>query len=200
MLKRSNSGRHSNAGTRPGGRVADNGFESFFRNEYLPVVRFVRRAGATTAEAEDAASTAMVAAYRSWAALNNPRAWVRTSALRLYIRQLERNRVDVARAIRALAAPRYEHDRDPGEHSRVVAILRALPPAQLEVMALIFDGYTPAEIAELLDKSPATVRSNLRQARRRLEHLLERSGNQPTRAEPAHRQGSDRGNGGRYDF
>jgi RNA polymerase sigma factor (sigma-70 family) len=176
------------------------GFVSFFRNEYLPVVRFIRRAGATPEEAEDAVAAAMVSAYRSWAALNNPGAWPRTSALRLYIRQRERDRARTAVATRATAVePPTTAVEDPDERKSIIALLRTLPPAQLEVMALAVDGYTPAEIASLLDKTPPTVRSNLRRARRRLEQIVDRSGNQRKPPPTAGRESADRGNGGRHD-
>jgi DNA-directed RNA polymerase specialized sigma24 family protein len=44
-------------------------------------------------------------------------------------------------------------------------LLRSLPAAQREVMAWTYDGYRPTEIAALLGKPPATVRSLLRDAR-----------------------------------
>jgi DNA-directed RNA polymerase specialized sigma24 family protein len=40
-------------------------------------------------------------------------------------------------------------------------------------MALILDGYSPAEIAELVHENPANVRSNLRHARSRLRQELQ---------------------------
>ncbi|TDD11170.1 hypothetical protein E1294_45525 [Nonomuraea diastatica] len=47
-----------------------------------------------------------------------------------------------------------------------------LPPVQREIMAWTIDGYTPAEIAELLDKSPPAVRVNLFKARATLRIAL----------------------------
>src|SRR5207247_10394779 len=76
-------------------------------------------------------------------------------------------------------------DLDPGQHGRILRLLRILPPAQLEVMALVVDGYGPAEIAILLDKQPATVRTNLREARRKLERLLAARANEPAVHSPA---------------
>jgi DNA-directed RNA polymerase specialized sigma24 family protein len=54
----------------------------------------------------------------------------------------------------------------------VLALLRALPPAQREVLALAADGFEPGEIAEITGQHTATVRSNLRHGRRRLIHLM----------------------------
>jgi RNA polymerase sigma-70 factor (ECF subfamily) len=53
-------------------------------------------------------------------------------------------------------------------------MLHALPVAQREVIALTMDGYGAVEIAEITGQKPATVRSNLRHARRNLVAMLER--------------------------
>ena len=62
------------------------------------------------------------------------------------------------------------------ETQYVLDVLRALPRAQREVMAWTVDGYEPAEIAELIGKNPATVRTNLRHARKALLRLLQPPG------------------------
>jgi RNA polymerase sigma-70 factor (ECF subfamily) len=45
-----------------------------------------------------------------------------------------------------------------------LAMVRGLPLRQHQVMAWTYDGYLPTEIAALLGKDPATVRSTLRDA------------------------------------
>ena len=54
----------------------------------------------------------------------------------------------------------------------VTQLLDALPPAQREVMALAYDNFTAAEIAEQLGRNEETIRSNLRHARHRLKQLV----------------------------
>lgn len=159
-------------------REYDDEFDDFFRTQYPRVVKSVMYAGATFEDAEDAALQAMAQAYICWPLLTHPAAWVRVVALRLYVKQVmkDRRRGDGETA----AARRDWPDRgsantheEPEEHRRAIAVLRCLPAAQRVAMALTFDGYTPAEIAELLHQKPVTVRSNLRHARMRLRHELQ---------------------------
>lgn len=159
-------------------REYDDDFNDFFRKEYPKVVKFVMYAGATFEEAEDAVLQAMTLGHTSWPLLTHPTAWVRTVALRLYFKQVNKDR---RRSDTETAAARLDcldrgsvpAPREPDEHSRVIAVLRCLPSAQRTVMALILDGYSPAEIAELLHENPANVRSNLRHARSRLRQELQ---------------------------
>jgi RNA polymerase sigma-70 factor (ECF subfamily) len=139
-------------------------------------------AGATFEDAEDAVSEAMARAYTCWPELTQPAAWLRTVALRLYFKKAEKDRRQghaetTASALdcldRVSAGPQEER----AVHSQVIAVLQCLPHAQRTAMALTFDGYTPAEIAALLQqKSAATVRSNLRHARMRLQGKFGESG------------------------
>ena len=71
---------------------------------------------------------------------------------------------------------------------QVIAVLRALPPRQRQVLALTIDGWSPAEISELLGIGPAAVRSNLMKARRSAgEHPPHhRRGGGPVTGTPAH--------------
>ncbi|WP_203789367.1 RNA polymerase sigma factor [Paractinoplanes rishiriensis] len=54
---------------------------------------------------------------------------------------------------------------DDDSEDLVLALVGRLPREQRAVMAFTYDGWSPAEIAELLEKDPQTVRSTLRQAR-----------------------------------
>jgi DNA-directed RNA polymerase specialized sigma24 family protein len=53
-------------------------------------------------------------------------------------------------------------------------LLATLPPQQRAVMQEFLAGSTPTEIAEILGKTPATVRQNLQNARRNLRRQLGR--------------------------
>jgi RNA polymerase sigma factor (sigma-70 family) len=53
----------------------------------------------------------------------------------------------------------------------VIAALRALPLKQGQVMALMMDGYSAQEAAELLEMTPQAVRQTLVRARRRLREV-----------------------------
>lgn len=156
----------------------DDEFNSFFRKEYSRVVKIVMYAGATFEEAEDAVSPAMAQAYTRWPLLTQPDAWVRTVALHNYLKEVTRDRRRGHLETRAahqdcLDRVAVQAHEEPDERNRVTAVLRRLPPAQLMAMALTFDGYTPTEIAQMLQQDASTVRSNLRHARKRMQDELE---------------------------
>lgn len=156
-------------------RDYDDDFDDFFRKEYRRVVKFMMyvEAPVEIQDAEDAVSQAMAQAYARWPLLTHPASWVRKAAQRHYIKNAQadrkRDRTETEAAhLDGLDRVPAECREEPDERSRVIAALRCLPPAQREVMALTFDGYTPAEIAKLLHQQPDNVRSNLRHARDRL--------------------------------
>ncbi|MGH3976340.1 MAG: sigma-70 family RNA polymerase sigma factor [Pseudonocardiaceae bacterium] len=155
----------------------DDEFNGFFRKEYSRVVKVVMYAGATLEESEDAVSSAMAQAYARWPWLTQPDAWVRTVALRSYLKKVAKDRrrgqleMTAARQDCLDRVPVGVHE-EPDERSRVIAVLSCLPPAQRTVMALTLDGYTPTEIAQMLHQRAETVRSNLRHARWKLRGEL----------------------------
>lgn len=53
--------------------------------------------------------------------------------------------------------------------------LRQLPLLQRQVLALIYDEFSYAEIAQIMGMSQAAVRKNAERARRRMSELLPRS-------------------------
>jgi RNA polymerase sigma factor (sigma-70 family) len=55
----------------------------------------------------------------------------------------------------------------------VANTLACLPSAQRQVMHLITEGYTPAEISEVLHKKPNNVRQIVHLVKKRLRPLLE---------------------------
>jgi RNA polymerase sigma-70 factor (ECF subfamily) len=61
-----------------------------------------------------------------------------------------------------------ESDEIENRHTFLI-MMHGLPLNQRQVMAWTYDGYQPTEIAALLGKDPATVRSTLRDARAALK-------------------------------
>jgi RNA polymerase sigma factor (sigma-70 family) len=51
-------------------------------------------------------------------------------------------------------------------------MIQTLPPAQRNTMLLAYEGFQATEISEILGVSDATVRSNLRHARKTLREKL----------------------------
>ncbi|SHM86506.1 RNA polymerase sigma factor [Cryptosporangium aurantiacum] len=150
------------------------GFEDYFRRDFVPLTRWMIFSGATMAEAQDAIQVAMLAAYGCWAAIDAPRAFVRTVALRHFRKERARAQraQDAAAHVSELyATPHFEFR---AEVETVRRALAALPAAQRHAIALTIDGYSPAEIAGILAQPAATVRSNLRHARKALRRQLGR--------------------------
>ncbi len=146
-------------------------FTLFYTNDMPSLVGFLVVQGAHTTAAADLAQEAMTEAYRYWDVIDTPRAWVRTVATRKWWRLARREQTEQphdelpepGRLLSVEAAAEIE------ERHTFLTLLRSLPPAQREVMAWTYDGYGPTEIAALLGKNPATVRSVLRQARATLQ-------------------------------
>jgi RNA polymerase sigma factor (sigma-70 family) len=178
----------------PNPSLSSPGFEAFFRNAYKPLVHAVMFAGGDPHQAEDAVSAAMVDVLQRWDEIVNPRAYARRAAISHLInakkRGLERIR---ARIIEQGHIP-PEHAPDPDmviweQQEWVTLLLKSLPPAQREVMACIFDTLTCQEIAQLLGKTDAAVRQNLRAARKRLaSYLAENDGAEDRRHEDTERR------------
>ena len=159
--------------------LVSEGFASFFRDEYRPVVLYLLKSGASGAEAEDAVQEAMIQAYQAWDRIRSPRAWVRKAAFSCYLRQKEK--VNKETRVADPEALMADHTSPTGddhyeERLRVVTLIRRLPAQQRQVAALFYDGLSLAEIAEVTGKPVATVRSLLRHARNRLKEVVHSEG------------------------
>lgn len=162
-------------------KARDIEFDLFYRADTPQLIVFLMMQGASAAEAEDIAQEAMLAAYQRWGAIDRPKAWVRTVGKRLWWRKLQREvpqseisneQLPVGTSSPLLPSGEGEAEETETRHV-FLSLIRALPQAQREVMAWIYDGYLPTEIAEATGKNPATVRSHLRAARRALRDQLQ---------------------------
>jgi len=145
------------------------------------VVLYLRKIGASEAEAEDAVSEAMTQACKAWDQIRSPRAWVRKAAFTSYIRHAEKMRKEnpvpepgglmVGRV--SSAEEKYQEQQ---EECSVIEIMRKLPPEQRKVASLFYDGLSLEEIAEVAGKPNATVRSLLRHARTHLKEVVQSEG------------------------
>lgn len=152
-------------------------FARFVREEHKKLVRFVVTLGATWEEAEDAVGDVLAELLPRWSEIRSPRAYCRRAAERAYVNSEVRLRKAPEAAIRGgLSVPSAQQgvmDAYEGlEQDYTLRHLRLLNQEQRRVMAYVFDGYQPDEIAALLDKNPGTVRSNIRHARKRLKEAL----------------------------
>lgn len=149
-------------------------FALYYRQHMPKLIRFVMRYGANPYEAADAAQAAFIEAFRSWHLIETRAAWLRTVAVRQFLRQAPRPEEELTDA-----APEREVFSCPleavvlrEEEAHVFAALGQLPMKQRQVMAWHLDGFSTGEMAAALDMTPAAVRQNLARARAQLkEHL-----------------------------
>lgn len=148
-------------------------FTAFYRARYRLLVRHVLYVGGSPHEAEDAAQAAMLAVYRRWELISDREAYAKRSAINEFLKARQRGQhtVCIDDLDREPAATGHSVE---GEviswitRDSLFRLLRELPEKQREVMAFIVDECTPAEIAELLGRTPAAIRRNLTVARERL--------------------------------
>jgi RNA polymerase sigma factor (sigma-70 family) len=156
-------------------------FIEFYDDEYLGVVRFLIRCGASPPAAEDAAQEAFVEAWAriapsdTWADIASPRAWIRTVAHRRYRRPAGPRRTPPAEPVPDVpetACPGMSHADLTDETLLVLDALRSLRPDAQAVMAFHLDGFTGPEIAAQLGMSAQQERDLLKQARKVLARHL----------------------------
>lgn len=159
--------------------MSDAEFAACYRAEMPALVRHVMNQGAGEQQAADAAQAAFAQAYQAWETIQHPRAWLRTVAVREYLRSVPWTREVPASAgtldgaVPGEVIGKIEFT---GEEQAVLDALAALPRRQREAMAWHFDGFTPAETAERLGTDAAAVRQSLARARRNLARRLGTTG------------------------
>jgi RNA polymerase sigma-70 factor (ECF subfamily) len=154
--------------------MTEGSFEEFFKPGSARAIVLLIAMGASRADAEDATQEAMILAWNQWDTIREPAAWVRRVAVRNYLRMGRRTHAQVVPLTESVPHPGTDPDLGSfeGEEQQVLRLLRALPAGQRAVAALHYDGLTCEEIASVLCKTPATVRSQLRHARRALCEVI----------------------------
>jgi len=133
--------------------------------------------GATFEEADEAAAAAMEEVLRRWDQIDAPLAYGKRAVLNSFFKEKERGLDRIRQRLQQGCEARRDGAAGAGlsvweDAQWVMQILSSLPPAQREVLALVVDGFTPAEIAQLLGKTADAVRQNLCAARARLTLTL----------------------------
>ena len=156
-------------------------------NHFAPRVKtFLRKNGATEAQAEEIAQEALLAVWRKAALFDASAAgtatWIFTIARNLRIDAIRRERRGGAIRVDEVEAE-YQVDDAPAADARIMAAqsearvreaLSALPSEQLRVIELsFFEEKAHAEIAKTLRIPLGTVKSRARLAMKRLRGLLE---------------------------
>ncbi|MGV9544113.1 RNA polymerase sigma factor [Nocardia beijingensis] len=157
-------------------------FRAFYR-EFTPVlIGFLMvYHGARQADAADVVQETMTKAWKSWPTIDSPKAWARKVAGRELARRvgsIEEDQIDESEHSAVLPSSSDSAIDEWLVQDEFYCAVSVLPPRQRQVMAWTMEGYKPAEIADVLKLPPATVRSNLRKARRAIAIYLNRSAQQ----------------------
>jgi DNA-directed RNA polymerase specialized sigma24 family protein len=153
-------------------------YDDFYRSEFTHLTRHVIFLGGTPEEAKDAAQSALIDLLQNWYTVQAPRPWCRKAAAHHFLRSdIRENRAD--RSARTDFIARRGSDdsyalRSPLEEWEFIVnfVEHHLVGVQRQVMAWSIDGFGPQDIAKQLGMPPATVRSNLRHARKKLATAL----------------------------
>ena len=155
-------------------------FEAFWNHHYRYYLTVLMAIGATMEDARDTISDVIVDMLKknTWGRLTtNPKAWVRKAVLHIYYdqqkQQRQRQRREIERHL--TLTPEYYVDDGPNvweDWQWVEQMLSTLPPTQRTVIELIIAEINAREIADLLGKTPETIRQNLAHARKRLRANL----------------------------
>jgi RNA polymerase sigma-70 factor (ECF subfamily) len=152
--------------------AAETEFSWIFNEEFASIARTAYLILHDRTRAEDVAQEAFTRLFVNWAKVSQyerPGAWVRRVAIRLAVRQAQRERMRVL-LLRWVEPPRQKPDASDPDLMRAIG---ALPPQQRAAVALhYFEDRPVAEIAGMLSCSPATAKVHLFKARRRLASLL----------------------------
>jgi RNA polymerase sigma factor (sigma-70 family) len=147
-------------------------YEWIFRSAYPRVLRTVSQILWSRSAAEDVAQEAFLKLLLHWrtaSGYEQPEAWVRRVAIRLAIRQAQREirRGELERT--AQAAP---DEQEAGDSELTKAIMTLAPMQRAAVVLYYYEDLPVVEVARILVVSESTVKQHLYRARIRLAALL----------------------------
>lgn len=151
-------------------------FESFYRREFRDVVGLAYALSGSRLGAEDLAQEAFIAAHQRWDRIggyDKPGAWVRRVVANKAMSGFRRKAAE-AKALARLAGQRRQPlpEMEP-EDEEFWGMVRRLPHRQAQAIALFYVEDRPvAEIAEILECSPATAKVHLFRGRQSLGEKL----------------------------
>lgn len=155
-------------GTAGPAQGSEDEFADYYRDHIRRLTAYLIYQGAAAHLAADIAQDAMITVYQRWAEIESPRPYTWRVAYRAFLRRVLGEREQPVGEVPEPAAllPRPGEAEAWLQEQDIIHVVRALSPRQRQVFALTIDGWTPAEIAELLGLDSATVRSSLKKARR----------------------------------
>jgi RNA polymerase sigma-70 factor, ECF subfamily len=149
-------------------------FEAFYRRE-MPALILLARALSGSANADDAAQEAMLAAYRHWdevQSFESPVGWVRRVCANKAVSSVRRRAAEARALLRLDPSPTGRQDH-PDAVADFWAQVRLLPRRQAQAVALFYlYGLPVAEIAATLGCSVGSVKVHLSRGRATLAARL----------------------------
>ena len=146
---------------------ADAEFSDFYRENIRPLTGFLINHGARVQIAADIAQETMTDAYRHWADITHPKAYVHKAASRALARKVASVEEPVEEVPEPTSLlPRPDAIAEWEARHDALPLLRSLPPRQRQIMAWTLADFTPTDISDHLGLSAETVRANLKKARR----------------------------------
>lgn len=146
----------------------DGRMDEAYRELRAPLLRLAFLLCGDRNDAEDAVQTVFTSAHPRWADIDDAGSYLRRSVVN---QVKDRQRRDYRR--RLLLRPEPEAVTQVPELDETWALVRALPRVQRTVVVLHYYEDLPlVDIAQLLERPPSTVRSDLRRAHARLRKAL----------------------------
>ncbi|MFF5293061.1 sigma-70 family RNA polymerase sigma factor [Paractinoplanes globisporus] len=153
---------------RPAQPPAD--YEFFYRSQYRTMMVIAMHANATSHEADELTADTLRQMYDTWPTLSDPFAWARRALINNLMDLRREQRRRLIRQGRWVADT-YQRPAEPGcldDPATRSELLAVLTDTQRRVVELLLADRTPEEIGLILGTTPATVRRNLSNIRRRL--------------------------------
>ncbi len=149
---------------------ASAGFEETYRALRLPLLRFAYLLCGSRELSEDVVQSAFTSAQPRWDEIQNHSAYLRRSVLNL-VKDGQRRRIRLASLV---SVTRAEAVALPPEVDETWALIQHLPWPQRAVVVLHYYEDLPlTEIAQVLERTESTVRSDHRRALDRLRKALQ---------------------------
>lgn len=148
--------------------------EALYRSHRPWLVQWCTAMTGSPALAEDLAQDTFLRALEHCGELED----LSTGQVRAWLRKTAKNRyIDLVRRTKNQPDPEQETVSQDDHTQPLVAALCAQLPEEERTLFILryFEGYNAAELGDLFDLSPSTVRSRLASARRKLKQMYEAS-------------------------
>lgn len=150
--------------------------EDLYGQFYKEMVTYCTAMTKSKSSAEDLVQETYIRAFTHWADLEDLsrgqcRAWLYKTARNLFIDQVRKQSRETPTEEEQLALASFEEDLS---QAAVAQLIAQLPETERALFSLrYFEGYNSKELGELFALPPATIRSRLASAKRRLREWVQ---------------------------